>query len=307
MTTTPNTRTGALFLMAFVVTAVGRDVTYEAFLSDAIDGLSFALLVCVAVATSSLLWLIGTGQLTDLRAHLTRRSVQGRVLLLGPMTGLVYGVTFSLIARDSMGAGLFNLVDGGLTPLLTALIGIVAWREQANRRFVLAFASYLIGIGALFSGYSWQGLSLLAIAVLSPIGTAGSYGLQKWLLEDAAGGLTYAQVLLVRFLPAAFTIWAYMSLISGEAPHLERPALSIPLALGLGTPPVVLLCSALSMNSLKRFSAWFFLIPAGAYLTTLPLRPDNLSVVRVLGAVLILSCIVVMERSERRPSEVQGS
>ena len=179
MTRTPNTRTGAWFLLAFVVTAVGRDVTYEAFLSDAVDGLSFALLVCVAVATSSLLWLIGTHQLTDLRVHLTRRSVQGRVVLLGPMTGLVYGVTFSLIERDSMGAGLFNLVDGGLTPLLTALIGIVAWREHVNRRLALAFTSYLVGIAALFSGHSWHGLSLLAIAVLSPLGTAGSYGLQK--------------------------------------------------------------------------------------------------------------------------------
>ena len=106
------------------------------------------------------------------------------------MTATVYCVTFSLIENDRMGAGLFNLIDGGLTPILTAAIGILVWREPLNRRFVLAFATYLIGIWALFGGRESYGLPLLATAALSPIGTAGSYGLQKWLLEESRGGLT---------------------------------------------------------------------------------------------------------------------
>ena len=232
--------------------------------------------------------------------------VTGRVLLLGPMTATVYGVTFSLIENERMGAGLFNLVDGGLTPILTAAIGILVWREPLNRRFLLAFATYLVGIGALFSGREPYGLPLLAIAALSPIGTAGSYGLQKWLLEEGLGGLTYAQVLFVRFLPAGLVIWGYMTWLDPGSPSFNRLDLAIPAALVLGVPPVVLLCSALAKNSLKRFSAWFFLIPAGAYLTTLPFRPENLGKLRVFGAVLILGCIIFMEKSRKRPLDASS-
>lgn len=292
----------AWFLIAFVVAAVGRDVVYEYFLESDVDGLVFALLVCASILGVSSLWLIAAGQVPGLWVRLkTGRGVVSRAMLLGPMTAVVYGVTFVLIADDRMGAGLFNLVDGGLVPILTAAIGILAWREPMNKRFVVGFAVYLLGMFALFAGQSQKGgLSLVALASLSPICTAGSYGLQKWLLEPGGGGLTYAQVLFVRFLPASVLVWAYIDWTNGSMPGVDELYIALPVAASFGVAPVILLCSALSMNSLKRFSAWFFVIPAGTYLLTLPLRPDNQRALPICGALLILVCIIVMEMGSPR-------
>lgn len=287
---------GLWFLLAFVACAVARDVTYEFSLSDSIDGLNFALLVCLSVVSVSALWLIGTHQFADLLFRLRPGPVLARALFLGPMTAMVYSVTFSLIAPDKLGAGLFNLVDGGLTPILTTSIGVFVWRESLNRQFIFAFSIYLVGIWALFGGQSSRdALPLLATAVLSPIGTAASYGLQKWLLEPDRGGLTPSQVLFVRFFPASITIWIYATYIGADVTGFNALHLALPAALGLGVSPVVLLCWALTRNSLKRFSTWFFLIPAGTYLLTLQLHPENQRALPVAGAALIILCIVVME------------
>lgn len=282
----------AFFLFAILLGA--RDVCAELLLKQeaAEARLCFAFLICATITAMSLfLIILRKGLLKMLRKILNRRILP-RVLLVGVSAAVVYLVTFEMIGR--LGAGLFDLFDYGLAPILTGAIGIIIFRNLMTPRFLFAVAAYLIGIFLLFWGNQTAGWMWLGIAVLSPIGTAISDATTKWLLSPSGGDLTRSELLFVRFLPATVLIGILIYATGGEI-HLHSAGLSIPVAILGGFLPLWLLCTGLGRVALTKYAVWEFLIPAVAFFSTLPLHPEHLTLKTTAGATVIILAVVLHE------------
>ena len=294
-------RIASLAFMGFAVGIVARDVLTELVLKE--DGLSFAWLICVTVAVLASGSVVLTGQVRSLCRSLMSPRVAGAVAALGLLSSVIYGVTFRMIADPRMGAGLFDMIDYGLAPPLTVLVSIVlynTWTELSGldrRKLALSLVLYAVGIVLLTSRKPVFGFGLFAFAALSPIATALSDGISKWLLDDKnPARLTRSQLLTVRFVTPSVLLGAYASCDSPRGIVIADWPASLLVAAVFGFGPLWLLCTALGREGLIRLAAWEFLIPAGAFFITLPWHwlafghPGP-----IVGATFVLLAFVVHE------------
>jgi len=135
---------GGLFL-GFAILISSRDLIADSLFHEhlgmnSVDIADFVWVLCLVVASISGVQLLITGRMISFSKKLARRDIGLRAGLLGILAIVIYAVTFYMIKK--MGAGLFNVVDYGLAPLITAALGILIRKEFFRRELILAFGAY---------------------------------------------------------------------------------------------------------------------------------------------------------------------
>jgi|GEM_PF-5547216 len=282
---------GFALLLAF------RDVATELFLSTQTETkektlwLSFA--VCGTILTLSCVRLL-FGRQWGLFKKLKTPGAPRKAMVLGLLSGGIYFGIFFIIGQ--LGAGVAGLIDYGLIPLATAIVGARMFKERLSADFYGAFLVYLIGITILMISCNESiPLWLLGVAILPPIASALSDGYTKWLLNEKNAGLTRDELLIVRFSPAALVLYTLAAVTSeSPMPQIDDPFKTLAVAVAGGWVPLMLLCTGLGMAGMKKLAAWEFTIPAVAFLGTLHRHPEHMGI-PMFGAALILSGIVISE------------
>lgn len=277
---------GFALLLAF------RDVSTERFLSGE-NPVWLSFIVCATILTLSFVYILVNRQ-RGLLKKLRTPGAMRRAMLLGLFSGGIYLGVFFIIGQ--LGAGLAGLIDYGLIPLATAVVGAAMFKEKLTSDFFAAFFVYLFGLTILMVTRgefvpSW----LLGIAILPPVASAISDGFTKWLLDEKNAGLTKAELLVVRFLPAVLVLYAIAAITSKSLiPQIASPSKTIVVAIVGGWLPLMLLCTGLGKAGMNKLAAWEFTIPALIFLATVDLHPEYIGFPMV-GAVIVLSGIVISE------------
>lgn len=289
-------RAEVVFLMFALLIGL-RDVGSEWILryKPSEEAACLAFVICATITVLSLLLLLLERGLPELLRKLSSPRVMSRVAVVSISASVVYYVTFKMVGDNRIGAGLFNLFDYGLSPILTGVLGIVIFRNILTPRLLAATVIFVVGILLLYRGTDTSGdWSWVAVAVLSPVGTSISDATSKWLLSPEGGKMSRAELLFVRFLPATALIGIWI-VANGGTIHVHHPTATIPLAIFCGFLPLWLLCTVLGRSSLTKYAVWEFLIPGVAFFGTLQFHPENLSGWRITGALVIASAVVSHE------------
>src|SRR5262245_21767973 len=298
-------------MACFALGIAGRDVVWELGLSPKYEGdyLSFAFLTCVTIAGLGLVTLIVTG---GLRAF-CKKLKNGRMLLnvayYGVATGALYGAGAFLTSHDRMGAGLFNVVDYGITPVATAVMGWLLTRGEFPNGFWKSIAICLVGLVALLSAQDLStGWAYVALAVALPFFTASQDGLSARLREPEGGGLSAPELLVLRFVPAAAVQAFFATVITKSGINVRIPEVTFPVTILCGFVPMFLLYVVLRRDELARLATWEFLIPVVAFFATLHARPENREPLPLLGALTILVGFALTHRlfRKRQPGAAAG-
>lgn len=279
-----------MFALLIGIRDIGAEVIFSEHPREART--CFAFLVCATITILSLILIIADKGLPELLRKISASRILAYVILVGTSAAVVYLVTFEMIGL--IGAGLFDLFDYGLAPILTGMLGIIFFGNSKTKRFWIAVVFYIVGILLLFWGNQTTGWAWVVIAILSPIGTAVSDATTKWLLSEEGGNLTRSELLFVRFLPATVLIGIWIFATGGQI-HLHEAVLSIPLAVFCGFAPLWFLCTGLGRAALTKFAVWEFLIPAIAFFTTLPRHPDHVKFSSISGALIIILAVLLYE------------
>jgi drug/metabolite transporter (DMT)-like permease len=287
----------AITFAGFALLLAFRDVATELFLSTQTatkaKTLWLSFMVCGTILGLSCIRLLVTGR-SGLLKKLRTPGALRKAALLGLLSGGIYFGIFFIIGQ--LGAGVAALIDAGLIPLATAIVGAVMFKEKLTTNFFGACAVYILGITVLMvTRNEFIPLWLLGVAVLPPVASALSDGQTKWLLDKNNAGLTRDELLIVRFSPAVLVLYVLASWASGSLmPQIDAPFKTLAVAVTGGWIPLMLLCTGLGMAGMKKLAAWEFTIPAATFLGTLHLHVENVGV-PMLGALLILSGIVISE------------
>lgn len=276
----------------FAVLIAMRDISAELLLNE--DPVSLAFLVSSVIVALSIIMVLVSLSLGDLLRKLKKPQTIWRAAVLGCMSGAIYGGLFYLI--DHMGAGLFNLIDYGLIPIVTAAIGIFFFGERLRGELILASGIYVLGLVFLMWGREMFGYSLIFFAIFCPVATAASDGFTKWLLDPEKGALSRPQLLIVRFFPAAVALALFAEWGTGKGIEIENWSMSLFVAVAFGWAPLWLLCTGLGRAGLAKLATYEFVIPGIAFFGTLPWRwEENARLFPIVGAILVLLGMVVAE------------
>ena len=274
-----------MLFATFVVLIAMRDILSELWLEE--NPIVFAFMVSSVTAGISILHLSLRGGFQDLVAKLRRPAVLIKALPLGALSAFIYGLGYYLVKQ--VGAGLFNVVDYGITPLATLVLGKLMFGEKLGRSFTPAFIFYCAGLIMLNVYRSMTGILFLIPILAIPVAVSLSDALTKWLLGEDKGGLSKEELLIVRFLPGALVTAALCYSTLGGIP-IEKPVALITVSLACGWLPLWILCTVLAKANLSQLAYWELVIPALAFFGTLHLHQDsNARFIPVLGALLILT------------------
>lgn len=253
---------------------------------------------CATILILSCLYVLVTKQ-RGLMRKLTIRGAMHRAVTLGILcSGIYLGIIYVLF---KLGAGLSGLLDYGVGPFAMAIVGWAMFKEKPTSHFVSAFLICVAGVAILMYTVGDFTPFLLAIAIIIPVASALSDGYVKWLVNDQNAGLTSAELLVVRFLPAVLVLYAVATIQSGSlVPQLDHPFPTVAIAASFAWIPLMLLCTALGVAGMQRLAMWEFMIPVITFFGTLHLRPRNLGTLPILGAILILTGVVVYHMALRR-------
>ena len=135
----------AITFAGFALLLAFRDVSTERFLSGENPAwLSFV--VCSTILALSFMYILVTRQYGLVRKLRTPGAMR-RATILGLFSGGIYLGIFFIIGK--LGAGLAGLIDYGLIPLATALVGAIMFKEKLTVDFFAAFLVYLSGLTIL--------------------------------------------------------------------------------------------------------------------------------------------------------------
>lgn len=275
---------GFAFLLAF------RDVARELLKENEFW---FTFTVCAAILIFSSIYAIYTKQYGLLNKLKTPGALP-RALAFGAVSGGIYLGIFFLIGK--LGAGVWGLIDYGLIPLATVIVGVVMFREKLTIDFFGAFFVYLIGLVLLYNTHGQIDLKYVGVAILIPIVAALSDGWAKWLMKEENAGLTRSELLVVRFTPAVILVYIVAVYSTGSyIPQLDHPLKVITVGIIGGWLPLILLYIGLEISELKKLAVWEFMIPVTTFFGTLYLHPEHLNVPIIGAALLILMGIVISE------------
>lgn len=299
----------------FALLIACRDIFYDLIFHEKFTPSQFAFSISITIVVCSFTILIVRKKLKSLSRKLLDPRVLYRSIILGVIAAIIYYVTFAMIIN--IGAGLFNLIDYGLAPILTALLGIIFFKEKKSPFLFVSFILYLVGLiiiyldentaNELISGEIPINIMLLFLAaIISPIGTAISDFLTKWLLDKDKGNLDKEEILFIRFLPAALILFIIVIIapevvgkdaineISSEMRMQDFFYLIIASVL-LGFLPMYLLCIGLVRNSLSKYAVWEFLIPAIVFFYLFINEHGFVFKFEVFGALMILSGLILSQ------------
>lgn len=290
---------GSLALAGFALGIAGRDILWELLLSPSYgeDFTSFAFLLCATIAGLAIVNLIVRGELVAFLRKLGNVRMLEKAAVFGILTGAMYGTGVFLTSHDRMGAGLFNVIDYGITPIATALVGLAVFKGSLPHRFWQLCAVYLMGLVLLLSGGDLStGWWYATIAMALPFITASSDGLMKWLLSDEGGNLGRSELLILRFAPAAIVLAGFAYFVMGTGINIYLPGQTFTVTVLCGFVPLWLLCTALRDQEMAKLALWEFVIPALAFVGTLHARPENKGWLPLLGAAIILLSFTLSQK-----------
>jgi drug/metabolite transporter (DMT)-like permease len=277
-----------LAFFGFAVLIAGRDIFYETRFKEGPTTFAFWIAATITLASAAIL--VKKGSFRGLLAKVSQPGIRWRVGVVGALAAAIYWLTFAMIGK--LGAGDFNLVDYGLSPLLTACVGFAFFAgERPRAAILLAFALYLSGLWMMVE-HQKPNLEFLFLAMVSSLATAVSDGLAKWLLGDER--LSRPELMFLRFAPACPVLFA-AALMTGDGWQLRTWPVSLPVVILCGFVPMWLLYSALGHAALNRYAIWEFLIPAAAFLGTLPWHPEHWHKLPITGSVLIVLGLLANE------------
>jgi EamA domain-containing membrane protein RarD len=288
--------------MAFRDIAVGDTALSKEMTEDANHYVWIVFTTCATILLLSFAYVLMKRQ----RGLVKKLKVPGamhRAVTLGVLcSGIYLGIIYVLV---NLGAGLSGLLDYGVGPFAMMAVGWGMFKEKPTAYFVAAFLVCVIGTAVLLYAVGDFTAFLAGIAVLIPVASALSDGYVKWLVDENRAGLTSAQLLIVRFLPATLVLYALAAVKSGTLmPQMDQPLLTVAVAAAFAWAPLMLLCTALGVAGMQRLAMWEFMIPVITFFGTLHLRPQNVGFLPVLGAVLILSGVVIYHTLKGRKEGV---
>lgn len=296
--------TSLVILMLFVFSLAVRDIVQDIWLGERFQSRSdSALAVCLSLSLGSLGTIAARGGMTELAQVFESSALLWRAIVLGILAAVIYGVTYELVVR--IGSGLFDLLDWGLSPPLTAVLAILVLGES-NSIPLTATAFLVSGLGILSlylsgafgrkSGAESSAL-LIAIALMCPICVAATYLIKKQLFSEPLGPLSIDVVLALRFTPAAIFLAMYGWIKNKSIMRVESPTPTVILTAVLGTIPAVLVCFALVRTAMTEVGAWNFAIPALCFFGTLGFRKHsaNRSPQRILSAIIVMLGLFIFE------------
>ncbi len=256
---------------------------------------------CATILILSYLYIVVNKQ-RGLMKKLMIRGALHRAIILGVLSSGIYlGIIYVLV---KLGAGLSGLLDYGVGPFAMAIVGWAMFKEKPTIYFVAAFLICVIGVSILMYAVGDFTAFLLGIAVIVPIASALSDGYVKWLVDEDNAGLTSAQLLVVRFLPAVCVLYILAAIKSSSLiPQMDHPLLTVGIATVFAWIPLMLLCTALGVAGMQRLAMWEFMIPVITFFGTLHVRPKHVGILPISGAVLILSGVVIYHLLQRRKEQ----
>lgn len=292
--TTNSSRASIFAFPLFAAFLSLRDILADYILAE--NATSLAWLVCTCIALYALLHLLATRKITGLaRKVFGSARFFGFAALLSVFAAAIYWITFALIQHHKMGAGLFNVVDYGLSPILTAMLGYAIWKEQLLKAHVASLLVYVAGILLLYSSESFTGQSLILIALMSPFATAASDAISKVLLKNK---FSREEVLLIRFAPASALLFA-LAYFSEAGPVIVNWPAALVVAI-LGVLAIWFLYDGLAGGPLTYLAVWETSIPALVFLGTLPKHLHKISdLTMVSGVGLIIAAVVLGNFADR--------
>lgn len=303
----------------FALLIAMRDVAIDLMLNENSIALAFA--TCATIVVLSLINLAVLGSFRSLAHKLcTSPRLMFATVGFGVLSGVMYAVAFHFV--QSMGAGLFNIIDYGLTPLLTAAVGIYfidkkKQHEQEQKQqevdepkayqLAIGFLFYFVGVVMLVLHRGMGGVELIWLALLVPLATAATDGMMRWLQTPKYKSvestlippnpepkipLTSEESLIVRFVPATLVLFVF-AMVGNTGFTLQHPVWVIAISAVCGFIPLWLLAVGLRKGELQKLALWEFLIPAICFFGTLHAHPENVGILSVSGAVLVLVAFVV--------------
>ncbi len=229
-----------------------------------------------------------------------------RELLLYVFMGVsLFGTAFCYYQSMRMTSVSTAVVLMYISPIYILLFSIVVFREKLGLVKGISVAGILLGC-VLVSGIVGGGkfnLPGVLIGVLSGVSYA-VYNILAKLSVRRGGSPIKATLYAFLFMTAVALIPSHPDRILSCA--AERPAVTVPLLLGLGICtcilPYFLFNSSLKTLPSGTASAMSIIEPLSASVFSFTLLGEAVDVPSIIGIVLILVCVIVLERSELKKS-----
>ena len=285
----------------FAILIASRDIFFELHFQEYVSPIFFSFLITSMIVVVSFVILLLKGKFLGLIQKVKKVEIWTRAIFLGMMASLIYFVTFFVIKKT--GAGLFNLIDYGFAPILTVFLGFIFFKEKTSSNLFISFIFYVLGLIILYfnfgdsgSGKAIKNFIFIVFAFLSPVGTAVSDYLTKWLLDSDRGNLDKEELLFIRFLPASiilFFIFFNFDTTNISEIHYTAWVNLASASIILGFWPLYLLCIGLTSSSLSKYAVWEFLIPAIAFFVPYIINEGITYHPQLWGALLIILGIII--------------
>ena len=229
-----------------------------------------------------------------------------RELLLYVFMGVsLFGTAFCYYQSMRMTSVSTAVVLMYISPIYILLFSVVVFREKLGFVKGISVAGILLGC-VLVSGIVGGGkfnLPGVLIGVLSGVSYA-VYNILAKLSVRRGGSPIKATLYAFLFMTAVALIPSHPDRIFSCA--AERPAVTVPLLLGLGICtcilPYFLFNYSLKTLPSGTASAMSIIEPLSASVFSFTLLGEDVDVPSIIGIVLILVCVIVLERSELKKS-----
>jgi drug/metabolite transporter (DMT)-like permease len=218
------------------------------------------------------------------------------IILLNLFTLAAFFFYFAAI-QSPIGAGLNAFIDYGTGPIFTALVGAVLLRQPFTRRFGIAAALSVVGLGVLelrrAYGAEMSSVSLIGtlLALLSSCAGAIYQVYYKVLLDK---GMTKSAIIIFRLLATTVVLGAVLL----ARPDLFRLDL-LPQTALIGffgfSVPLFLTLTVMQRVQIQSFAMLLFLFPVLTLLISARIGTAELYLSDLIAGGLLLVAIIVYE------------
>lgn len=277
------------FVLAAIGTA-GRDLFYFYWLRDELHPISYGAITVSAVSACALLSHRALGnhptsfclELRDLG-----RVQWIKIAVLGLLCAYIYTYFWVTVLLTP---GLFNLLDFGVTPLLTMLIAGAAFAEAIH--WIRYAVLLLYGVGLfLFHEAGFADSSVILVAVTYPLATVLSDAIAKTLVSGSRP-VTPDLLLFMRFgLATPVLLGVASPLLWSE--RSDTLTIAVASAVALGYVPMKLLMLGLRQGRFRDLALADMLIPVIAFAGSIPVLMHEPRWESWLGLVIITAAFVL--------------
>lgn len=276
------------FFWAAVLLSV-RDVIYDLWLSEYIPGLQYSLItVCTIVVVAIIV--LAREQNNPFNAIRKMKSKSWmRLFIVGCVSAYAYSYFWVI---EKIGAGLFNMIDFGFTPVLTFIAGVLFFKERPKHMAVLQMVLFFIGFFLIVNSHVEVDISVLFLALTFPVATVIFFTVSKNLFLQENIEIDF--VIFYRFafaLPFVALGFAYSEFMNAGLAHYCAAVIS---SIVFGYFPIRLILEGLKNGDMTKLAQSQVLIPLLSVLLTLYWYIDVYrNVYYIAGIVLFFVSLIV--------------